>query len=155
MEIVARMLPPLATHDLALLADIGPRTAWAPVVLLILIGIIFAVGTLAASAIFGPSRTGPGKESTYESGMVPVGDTRRRFNVRFYILAMIFLVFDVGIILFYPWASIFGTYAASTASPADAGMTFGTLLLLQAAVLMAILLVAYIYAHGKGVFRFE
>lgn len=143
------------TTDFALLADVGPRTAWAPVVLLILIGIIFAVGTLAASAVFGPSRTGPGKESTYESGMVPVGDTRRRFNVRFYILAMIFLVFDVGIILFYPWASIFGTYAASTARPADTGMTFGTLLLLQAAVLIAILLVAYVYAHGKGVFRFE
>jgi NADH-quinone oxidoreductase subunit A len=138
-----------------ILADSSPRLAWAPVVLLIAIGVAFAVGTLIASALVGPSRTGPGKETTYESGMVPVGDTRRRFNVRFYILAMIFLVFDVGIILFYPWASIFGTYAASTARPAETPFTFGTLLLLQAVVLFAILLVAYLYAWGKGVFRFE
>ena len=52
-------------------------------------------------------RTGPGKEATYESGMVPIGDTRKRFNVRFYIVAMIFLVFDVEIVFFYPWATIF------------------------------------------------
>ena len=155
MEMGARTLHNLGGVDVGLLAEVGPRSAWAPVVLLILIGVIFAVGTLAASAVFGPSRTGPGKESTYESGMVPVGDTRRRFNVRFYILAMIFLVFDVGIILFYPWASIFGTYAASAATPSDSGLAYGTLLLLQAGLLLAILLVAYMYALGKGVFRFE
>lgn len=139
----------------SVLAQAGPPSAWVPVVLLVLIGLAFAVGTLVASALVGPSRTGPGKETTYESGMVPVGDTRRRFNVRFYILAMIFLVFDVGVILFYPWASIFGIYAASPAGPAGAGIGYGTLLLLQAALLTLILLVAYVYAYGKGVFRFE
>lgn len=139
---------------LGLLAE-GGSASWAPVVLLIVIGIAFAVGTLAASAMVGPSRTGPGKESTYESGMVPVGDTRRRFNVRFYVLAMIFLVFDVGIILFYPWASIFGTFARSGASSPEAGLSYGTLLIVQAAVLMLILLTAYLYALGKGVFKFE
>src|SRR6187551_1272905 len=81
--------------------------SWIPVVLLILIGAGFALGNVIASVIIGPSRTGPGKEATYESGMVPVGDTRRRFNVRFYIVAMIFLVIDVEIIFFYPWAAIF------------------------------------------------
>jgi len=75
-----------------------PRNAWAPVVLLLLIGIGFAVGNLVISLIIGPSRTGPGKEATYESGMLPVGDTHKRFNVRFYIVAMIFLVFDVEIV---------------------------------------------------------
>src|SRR3954467_2949022 len=84
-----------------------PRNAWAPVVLLLVIGIGFAVGNVVLSLIIGPRRTGPGKEETYESGMVPVGDTRRRFNVRFYIVAMIFLVFDVDIIFMYPWATIF------------------------------------------------
>lgn len=123
--------------------------------MLIAIGFAFAVGTLVASSIVGPSRTGPGKETTYESGMMPVGDTRRRFNVRFYVLAMIFLVFDVGVILFYPWATIFGTYTQSTAPTGDLGVSFGTLLLIQAAVLLAILLVAYLYALGKGVFKFE
>lgn len=138
-----------------MLADSSPRLAWAPVVLLIAIGVAFAVGTLIASSVVGPSRTGPGKETAYESGMVPVGDTRRRFNVRFYILAMIFLVFDVGIILFYPWASIFGTYAASTELPGEVPFTYGTLLLVQAVMLFGILLVAYFYALGKGVFKFE
>lgn len=139
----------------AVLAQGGPPSNWAPIVLLVLIGLAFAIGTLVASSLVGPRRTGPGKETTYESGMVPVGDTRRRFNVRFYMLAMIFLVFDVGVILFYPWASIFGSYAASTATPAGTGFTYGTLLLVQAALLALILLVAYVYAYGKGVFRFE
>ena len=82
----------------------------APVVLLLVIAIGFAVVNIAASIIVGPSRTGPGKEITYESGMVPVGDTRKRFNVRFYIVAMIFLVFDVEIVFFYPWATIFAKH---------------------------------------------
>jgi hypothetical protein len=70
------------------LADATPDTVsnWIPVVLLLIIGIGFSVGNIVASIIIGPSRTGPGKEQTYESGMVPIGDTRRRFNVRFYIV---------------------------------------------------------------------
>src|SRR5687767_1293146 len=105
MQIAALTLSP---HLLAQALD-EPRNAWAPVVLLLLIGIGFAIGNVVLSSVIGPSRTGPGKETTYESGMVPVGDTRRRFNVRFYIVAMIFLVFDVDIIFMYPWATIFTT----------------------------------------------
>jgi NADH-quinone oxidoreductase subunit A len=138
-----------------LLAENSPTYGWAPIVLLIAIGVAFAVGTLIASAIIGPSRTGPGKETTYESGMVPVGDSRRRFNVRFYVLAMIFLVFDVGVILFYPWATIFKAFSESGARPEELGVGFGTLLLIQGIFLAAILLTAYLYALGRGVFKFE
>src|SRR5688500_19465117 len=102
------MLAPLLAQ---LAAD--PRSSWAPVVLLLLIAIGFAGGNLVISLLVGPSRTGPGKETTYESGMMPVGDTRKRFNVRFYIVAMIFLVIDVEIVFFYTWASIFPRVAAS------------------------------------------
>jgi NADH-quinone oxidoreductase subunit A len=123
-----------------------PRTAWAPVVLLLLIGIGFAVGNLVISLLIGPSRTGPGKEQTYESGMVPVGDTHRRFNVRFYIVAMIFLVFDVEIVFMYPWATIFAS---------KANTAIGGLLLLEMVVFVAILVLAYVYAWGKGVFRWD
>ena len=56
-----------------------PPSAWLPVVLLIVIGILFAAGNVIASVIIGPSRTGPGKSATYESGMMPVGDTRRQY----------------------------------------------------------------------------
>jgi NADH-quinone oxidoreductase subunit A len=124
-------------------------SGWAPVVLLIVIGILFAVGNIAASLIIGPSRTGPGKETTYESGMVPVGDTRKRFNVRFYIVAMIFLVIDVDIIFFYPWASIFAP-VIQKGTPEQ-----GTAIMLEMIIFVALLLVAYFYAWGKGVFRWD
>ncbi len=134
----------------ALLADAvtDPRSSWAPVVLLLLIAIGFAVGNLVISILVGPSRTGPGKESTYESGMVPVGDTRKRFNVRFYIVAMIFLVIDVEIVFFYPWASIFAGYANTMPQQS-------TVLLIEMLVFVLLLLVAYFYAWGKGVFRWD
>jgi NADH-quinone oxidoreductase subunit A len=124
-------------------------SGWAPVVLLIVIGILFAVGNIAASLIIGPSRTGPAKETTYESGMVPVGDTRKRFNVRFYIVAMIFLVIDVDIIFFYPWASIFAP-VIQKGTPEQ-----GTTIMLEMIIFVALLLVAYFYAWGKGVFRWD
>lgn len=124
------------------LAQSEPRSAWAPIVLLIIVGILFAGGTVAASLLIGPRRTGAVKAATYESGVNPVGDTHRRFNVRFYVVAMIFLVFDVEIIFLYPWATIFPV------AP--------TLLLLgEVMVFVAILLVAYVYAWGKGVFRWD
>ena len=125
-----------------------PRSAWAPVVLLLLIGIGFAVGNLVISLAIGPSRTGPGKEQAYESGMVPVGDARRRFNVRFYIVAMIFLVIDVDIIFFYPFATIFAPYVR--AAHADSGR-----MLIELIIFVAALLLAYVYAWGKGVFRWD
>ena len=142
------LLPHLDTLllPLAQLAP-SPRAAWAPVALMIVIAIGFTVGNLVLSLVIGPSRTGPGKETTYESGMTPVGDTRKRFNVRFYIVAMIFLVFDVEIVFMYPWATIF--------APAGVNRDFAGLLLIEIIIFIAILLVAYFYAWGKGVFKWD
>lgn len=131
----------------------GPRVAWAPVLLLLVIAIGFGLGNLAISLFIGPSRTGPGKESTYESGMVPVGDTRRRFNVRFYVVAMIFLVIDVDIVFMYPWATIFAPESRSGGS--SMGVPFGLLLLIEMLVFVFFLVVAYLYAWGKGVFKWD
>jgi NADH-quinone oxidoreductase subunit A len=143
----------------ALLADVLPPggaqvSTWAPVVLLLIIAVGFAVANVTLSIIVGPSRTGKIKESTYESGMVPFGDARRRFNVRFYIVAMIFLVFDVDIIFFYPWATIFAPAVrnSATGGAASAG---GAAILVEMVVFVAILMLAYIYAWGKGVFRWD
>jgi NADH-quinone oxidoreductase subunit A len=132
----------------ATMAD--PRSSWAPIVLMIVIGVGFAAGNVILSLLIGPRRTGPGKEATYESGMMPIGDTRKRFNVRFYIVAMIFLVIDVDIIFFYPWATIFPHYIQNPPSPG-----VPQLLLIEILIFVAILLVAYIYAWGKGVFRWD
>ena len=156
-------LLPLTTSPLASLLFLaeqapGPRLRWAPVVLLLLIAIGFAVGNIVISLLIGPSRTGPGKEATYESGMVPVGDTSRRFNVRFYIVAMIFLVFDVDIIFMYPWATIFAPAVqgtAATSARAAGGVNPGPLLLGEMLLFVALLLLAYLYAWGKGVFRWD
>jgi NADH-quinone oxidoreductase subunit A len=134
------------------LADLqasSPVGSWAPVILLIVIGIGFAVANLALSLLVGPRRTGPGKEATYESGMVPIGDARQRFNVRFYIVAMVFLVFDVEIVFFYPWATIFAKHVHNDSS-GD-----GLILLMEMITFVVILLVAYFYAWGKGVFRWD
>jgi NADH-quinone oxidoreductase subunit A len=141
----------MTTPLLLLAAGDDPRMSWAPVVLLLIVAILFTITNLVLSLIVGPSRTGPGKETTYESGMVPVGDARRRFNVRFYIVAMIFLVFDVEIVFMYPWATI---YAPSAQPGGIAGLSSGVLLI-DIIIFVAILLLAYFYAWGKGVFRWD
>jgi NADH-quinone oxidoreductase subunit A len=147
----------MMTTHLMSLGDLVPPggaqvSTWAPIVLLLVIAIGFAVVNLAASILIGPSRTGAAKETTYESGMVPVGDARRRFNVRFYIVAMIFLVFDVDIIFFYPWATIF---APAVRNSAQNGSGSGGTILIEMAIFVGVLLVAYLYAWGKGVFRWD
>jgi NADH-quinone oxidoreductase subunit A len=124
-------------------------SSWLPVVLLIVMGLVMGAGSIIASLLIGPSRTGAAKETTYESGMMPIGDTRRRFNVRFYIVAMIFLVIDVEIVFFYPWAAIFAP-VVRTGTPSQS-----TTLLIEMIVFVIILLVAYVYAWGKGVFRWD
>jgi NADH-quinone oxidoreductase subunit A len=142
------MLLPLVAQAATPTASGDPRYGWLPVLLLLVIGIGFAIGNIVLSIVVGPSRTGPGKEETYESGMTPIGDTRKRFNVRFYVVAMIFLVFDVDIIFFYPLCSIFPQTAL-------ADHRLAGLLLVDIIIFIAILLVAYIYAWGKGVFRWD
>ncbi|SRR6185437_2670700 len=144
-------MSPILTGGASILAELGadPNGSWAPIVLLLIIAILFAVVNVAASVILGPSRTGPGKEETYESGMVPIGDTRKRFNVRFYIVAMVFLVFDVEIVFLYPWATIY----SANVHLGKAGI--GGLLLGEMIVFVIILLVAYFYAWGKGIFKWD
>jgi NADH-quinone oxidoreductase subunit A len=139
----------MALHFLAQQTPDSPVSSWAPVVLLVVIGIGFAFANVALSLWLGPKRTGPGKEVPYESGMVPVGDARKRFNVRFYVVAMIFLVFDVEIVFFYPWAVIFAKHVQHDST------TDGLILLMGMVTFVVILLVAYFYAWGKGVFRWD
>jgi NADH-quinone oxidoreductase subunit A len=133
--------PPVATTSTV--------SSWLPVVLLVVIAVGFAVANVLISVFVGPGRTGPGKEEVYESGMVPTGDTRQRFNVRFYVVAMIFLVFDVEIVFFYPWASIFPE-AVRVLDKGQAALLLGEMI-----VFIVILLLAYVYAWGKGVFRWD
>lgn len=133
------MIQSLATVDLA---------SYLPVFLIILMVVGFAAATLVLTMIIGPRRDGPRKGQTYESGMNPVGTARKRFNVRFYMIAMVFLVFDVEIIFLYPWASTFPNIAPYPNSE-------GLFWLGRIFFFLFTTVVAYLYGYRKGVFKFD
>ena len=120
---------------------------YAPVGVLLLIAVGFGAGNLILTSILGPGRQGKIKGMTYESGMNPIGSTRQRFNVRFYIVAITFLVFDVEIVFLYPWAT---TFPSLTEGSELAPVFLGRMLFF---VLTSI--VAFTYAWMKGVFRYD
>lgn len=136
----------IATADLAVLAatDIG---SYIPLMLLITGAVVFGVMNVVMSQLIGPRRDGAVKSLTYESGMNPVGTARKRFNVRFYLIAMVFLVFDIEIIFLYPWAT---TFVNIDHQSPDGLIWLGRILFF-----MATTAVAYVYGLRKGVFRFD
>ena len=105
--------------------------AYLPIAIVFVMAAIFAVVNLVASQLLGPRASGATKGIAYESGMDPFSSARKKFNIRFYVLAMTFLVFDVEIIFLYPWAVTFSQFFIGTS------------------------VVAYIYAWRKGVFRWD
>jgi NADH-quinone oxidoreductase subunit A len=75
-----------------------------PIVLMVIVGFGFALLFLALSAWMGSRRGTPQKETTYESGVEPVGNARQRFSVKFYMVAVSFIIFDIEVVFLYPWA---------------------------------------------------
>jgi len=121
--------------------------AYAAVGLLLLIAIAFGVGNIVLSTLVGPSKKGPQKGTVYESGMNPIGGTHRRFNVRFYMVAMTFLLFDVEIVFLYPWATVFKALPD--------GSELGPLFLGRVLFFIMTSIIAFAYAWRKGVFRYD
>ena len=80
---------------------------WFPVLIQILIAIAVAAAMIGLSALIGRRVKDPIKSSPYESGMKPVGNARERFSVKFYLVAMVFIVFDIEAVFLYPWAVIY------------------------------------------------
>jgi len=78
--------------------------SYVPLLILFGLSVVNAVGMAAASAILNPRRPTPQKDMPYESGMIPLGDTRERFSVKFYTVAISFIVFDLETIFLIPWA---------------------------------------------------
>ena len=122
-------------------------SAYLPIGILLLMAVGFAVANIVLTRMIGPTREGAIKGITYESGMDPITGARKRFNVRFYILAMVFLVFDVEIIFLYPWASTFAQLAPRSAE--------GLIFLGRVMFFLFTTVVAFVYAYRKGVFRFD
>ena len=91
------------------------------------------------------------KLMTYESGMDPVGSARMQFDVKFYLIAILFLVFDVELLFLYPWAV---TAYSEHASPAWRD-TFGPVVFAEILIFLATLAIGYVYAWRKGVFEWR
>jgi NADH-quinone oxidoreductase subunit A len=135
-----------------------------PIFLLILVGISVAIGMFGASALLGPKRKTAVKQMPYESGMDPIGDARQRFDVRYYLVAIVFLLFDVELLFLYPWAvaqwSVPAT-AEKVAEGADVAViagiphAFHLLVFGEILVFVAVLAAAYAYAWRKGVFEWR
>ena len=119
-----------------------------PIFLFILAVIGLAVSAVVAAQVLGPWKATPVKQMPYESGMDPIGGARQRFDVRFYLVAILFLVFDVELLFLYPWA----------ASYLDGGAPlegFGVVIFWEVLVFLATVVVAYVYAWRRGVFRWR
>jgi NADH-quinone oxidoreductase subunit A len=131
------------------------QTETLPILLFIVCSTALSVGLLVVSRLIGPHREGAVKQMPYESGMDPIHDTRRRFDVRFHLVAIAFLVFDVELLFLYPWAVASrhpeGIDAAVEAGLVSSrGLVFGEVL-----VFIALLAVGFIYAWRKGVFQWR
>src|SRR5258707_6125912 len=77
---------------------------WLSILIMIALGAGFALISVLLSSVLGPSKPSPEKSAPYECGMPPVGDARERQSVKFYLVAMIFLLFDIEVAFLYPWA---------------------------------------------------
>lgn len=133
-------MPLLAADDFAL---------WAALGILLLMAIGFGVVNLLLTEVLGPSRKGEVKGTTYESGMNPIGSARRRFNVRFYVVAMTFLLFDVEIVFLYPWGATFPALGG------EQGEALSMQFLLRMLFFILTSIIAFVYAWRKGVFRYD
>jgi len=135
---------------------------YALIAIMVLIAVGMAVGIAVLTHLVGPRRSGPVKQDTYESGVTPIGDTRRRFNVRFYLVAVLFLVFDVELFFLLPWGLVFHEVRAADAA-ANSALAATILqagyspLFLVATVAFFVLLLAVglVYEWRKGIFRWD
>ena len=146
------MAAPLPVQTPAGIEPAFDLDAYLPILVYAVVVVLFAVGTLLGSHLFPfkPRKPTRVKEMPYESGMDPIGSARMQFDVKFYLIAILFLVFDVELLFLYPWAVI---------AYGDGGdlwrLAFGRIVFLEILVFMATLVIAYLYAWRKGVFQWR
>jgi NADH-quinone oxidoreductase subunit A len=112
-----------------------------PLLVIILSATILAFVVVALGHLIGPSRPNQKKNMPYESGMVPYGPGTRRMHVRYYLIAVLFILFDIEVVFFLPWAIVF--------------RKLGLFGLIEMLIFVLILVVGYIYAWKKGAFEWE
>jgi NADH-quinone oxidoreductase subunit A len=112
-----------------------------PILILFILATLLAGVAVLLGHLFGPRRPSQRKAQTYESGMTPIGPGTRRLPVRFYLIAVLFILFDIEVVFFYPWAVVFRELKL-----------FG---LIEMLIFILILLVGYAYAWKKGALEWE
>jgi NADH-quinone oxidoreductase subunit A len=116
-----------------------------PVLIVLAVALIFGTVLVLTSTIIGPQRPNSEKTSTYESGMKPVGTTRQRISIKYYLVAMFFIIFDLEVIFVYPWAvqfrQLFGEYGISV--------------FISMLIFLIVLELGYLYAYKKGGFKWD
>lgn len=115
-----------------------------PILILMLVGLTVGGVTLILTTLLGTGIPNRRKDMPFECGVPPLGDTKHRFSVRFYLVAILFLLFDVEAIFFFPWAVVYKKY-----------LSINSFILIEMAFFTAILLVGYIYALKKGALEWE
>ncbi len=124
----------------------GQLGQYVPVMMLLLVSLAFAFGTLVASVVFGKlGRRTPTKDIPYECGMLPEGEGSARLSVKFYLVAMLFILFDIEVVFLYPWAVIYRDMLAQ-----NAALIFGAMI-----SFLGILFVGYLYALKKRAFDWK
>ena len=111
------------------------------IALMIVIATLVALIAIGLGTIFGPKKNSEAKSMPYESGMSPYGEGTRRMPVRFYIIAVLFILFDIEVVFFLPWAITF--------------RQLGLFGLVEMVIFIVILLVGYVYAWKKGALEWE
>jgi NADH-quinone oxidoreductase subunit A len=111
------------------------------IAVMIAVATIIAVIAIGLGELFGPRKSSEAKSMPYESGMNPYGEGTRRMPVRFYLIAVLFILFDIEVVFFLPWAIVF--------------RKLGIFGLLEMIVFIVILLVGYVYAWKKGALEWE
>ena len=118
-----------------------------PVILFILVGVAVGVVPQLLGALLGPHRPDAAKNSPYECGFEAFEDARMKFDVRYYLIAIIFILFDLEIAFLFPWAVIFKDIVSS-----EAMRLFG---FIEMMIFMGILAIGYVYAWAKGALDWE
>jgi len=124
----------------------GQRIQYLPVLILLGVAVAFAVGNLIISKLVGKrAKSNPTKDSPYECGMLAEGEGSSRMSVKFYLVAMLFILFDIEVVFLFPWAVVYKDMLSQ-----NANLIFGSMI-----SFLGILLVGYIYALKKNAFDWK
>src|SRR5437773_4107792 len=123
--------------------------AYIPLLFLSIFVAANAVGMIAASHLLMRRRPTPTKDTPYESGMPPLGSAHERFSVKFYLVAMLFIIFDIETVFLIPWGTIYFGGAGSGGGPSTG------FLLVEMLVFMIILAVGYVYVWKRGALQWD